>query len=271
MKKEEIIEITSWENILITKQEVTPPIMREMGVIGLDYTKINDFAAAGVLTKRGAKFVFKQHTWICANSADLPHIKFPYMEAVAAGDAEIIDAPEIPPELIADWVAEQTAFYNISMLALDGYYFALMKEALARVGFSYENKNIKLVRPSDKIKVEPIIDSAFRDHNIVYGDSQIMRWYTNNTKKAKSKKYGHYEYQKSEDSDKKTVGFFAFVAAMTQHELISGLQSGETNDLYESAKRFAIRIMENENRTAQEVAIVPRLLEILINEDRKGV
>ena len=106
------------------------------------------------------------------------------------------------------------------MLALDDYRFALMKQALARYGFTYENKNIKLVRPSDKIKVEPIIDSGFRNHNIVYGDSSIMRWYTNNTKKVKSKKYGNYEYQKIEAKSRKTDGFFAFVAAMTQHELI---------------------------------------------------
>lgn len=220
------VELTTWENILITRQEVEPPIMRETGVIGIDYTKINDFAAAGVLTKRGAKFVFKQHTWICANSADLPCIKFPYMEAVAAGDAEIIDAPEIPPELIADWIEVQTHFYNIPMLALDDYRFALMKAALARVGFTYENKNIKLVRPSDKIKIEPIIDSGFRNHNIVYGDCPIMRWYTNNTKKVKSKKYGNYEYQKIEAKSRKTDGFFAFVAAMTQHELIPEQQTG---------------------------------------------
>ena len=163
---------------------------------------------------------------LCANSADLPRIKFPYMEAVAAGDAEIIDAPEIPPELIADWIEVQTHFYNIPMLALDDYRFALMKAALARVGFTYENKNIKLVRPSDKIKIEPIIDSGFRNHNIVYGDCPIMRWYTNNTKKVKSKKYGNYEYQKIEAKSRKTDGFFAFVAAMTQHELIPEQQTG---------------------------------------------
>lgn len=49
-----------------------------------------------------------------------------------------------------------------------------------------------------------------------------MRWYTNNTKKVKSKKYGNYEYQKIEAKSRKTDGFFAFVAAMTQHELIPG-------------------------------------------------
>ncbi len=214
------VELTTWENILATNQKVTPPIEREIAVIGIDYTKINDFAAAGVLTKRGEKFIFKQHTWICANSADLPGIKFPVHEAVAAGDAEIIDALEIPPELMVDWIAVQLGFYSIPMLALDDYRFALMKKALSQIGFTYESKNIKLVRPSDKIKVEPIIDSAFRNHNIVYGDCPIMRWYTNNTKKVKSKKYGNYEYQKIEARKRKTDGFFAFVAAMTQHELI---------------------------------------------------
>lgn len=221
------VEIAPWEVIKQTKQEVGPPIERETGVIGIDYTKINDFATAGVLTKRGEKFVFKQHTWICTNSADLPRIRFPYMEAVEAGEAEIVDAPEIPPELIADWVGEQAAFYNIEMLALDDYRFALMKKALERVGFTYENENIKLVRPSDKIKIEPIIDSGFRNQNIVYGDSSIMRWYTNNTKKVKSKKYGNYEYQKIEAKSRKTDGFFAFVAAMTVHELIPEQQAEE--------------------------------------------
>lgn len=219
------VGIAKWETLLETKQIVTPPIEREIGVIGLDYTKINDFASAGVLTKREKKFVFKQKTWICRYSEDLPNINFPVEEACAAGDAEIIDEPEIPPELIAEWVAEQVGFYNIQMLALDDYRLALMRMALSRVGFSKENGNMYLVRPSDKVKIEPIIDSAFRNHNIVYGDCPIMRWYTNNTKRVMSKKYGNYEYQKIESKRRKTDGFFAFVAAMTQHELIPEQQT----------------------------------------------
>lgn len=219
------VGIADWKTLLATKQIVTPPIDREIGVIGLDYTKINDFASAGVLTKRGKKFVFKQKTWICKYSADLPNIIFPVKEAEAAGDAEIVDAPEIPPELIAEWVAEQTGFYNIQMLALDDYRLALMRMALSRVGFSKENGNMYLVRPHDKIKIEPIIDSAFRNKNVVYGDCPIMRWYTNNTKRVMSKKYGNYEYQKIESKCRKTDGFFAFVAAMTQHELIPEQQT----------------------------------------------
>lgn len=49
------VELTSWENILATKQEVSEPIQGEMAVVGIDYTKINDFASAGILTKRGCK------------------------------------------------------------------------------------------------------------------------------------------------------------------------------------------------------------------------
>ncbi len=214
----EEVELTSWNNILATKQDVTPPVRGEIAVAGIDYTKINDFASAGILTKRGTKFVWKQKTWVCKNSADLPRIKFPLKDYPE--EIEIVDALEIAPELIADWLAEQLGQYTIQMLALDDYRYALLKTALARVGFSYENKNIKLVRPSDKIKVEPIIDSGFRNHNIVYGDSATMRWYTNNTKKVKSKKYGNYEYQKIEAKSRKTDGFFAFVAAMTQQDLI---------------------------------------------------
>lgn len=219
------VELTSWENILATKQEVDPPVQGEMAVIGIDYTKINDFASAGVLTRRGSKFVWKQKTWVCSNSADLPRIKYPIHEAEETGELEVVDAVEIDPELIVGWIEAQIQSYTVQMTALDDYRYALMKTALLRLGISYENKNIKLVRPSDKIKVEPIIDSAFRNHNIVYGDSSLMRWYTNNTKKVKSKKYGNYEYQKIEAKSRKTDGFFAFVAAMTQYELIPEQQA----------------------------------------------
>lgn len=220
------VDLTRWENIVATNQEVEPPKQGEYAVVGIDYTKINDFASAGILTKRGVKFVWKQKTWVCTNSADLGRIKFPLRESAATGELEFVDAPEIAPELITDWIAEQMQTYSIQMIALDDYRFALMKKALEHNGFSYENKNIKLVRPSDKIKVEPIIDSAFRNHNIVYGDSQLMRWYTRNTKKVMSKRFGNYEYQKIEARSRKTDGFFAFVAAMTQQELIPEIQQG---------------------------------------------
>lgn len=217
------VQITDWKNIEATNQSIEP-IPGEIAVAGIDYTKINDFASAGILTKRGRKFVWIQKTWVCKNSIDLPRIKFPLQEAKERGEVEIVDAFEIDPDLITDWLIEKMEIYSIHMLCLDEYRFGLIKKSLARAGFTYENKNIKLVRPSDKIKIEPIIDSAFRNQNIVYGDCMIMRWYTNNTKKEMSKKYGNYEYKKIEAKSRKTDGFFAFVAAMTAHELIPEIQ-----------------------------------------------
>lgn len=212
------VELTSWDNILATKQKIEGQRSGQPAILGIDYTKINDFASAGFLTRQDTKFVFIQKTWVCKHSADLPRIKFPLHEAEEKGELEFVDAPEIDPELIVQWIEEKMENYTIIMTTLDDYRYALMKKALARIGISYENKNIKLVRPSDKIKVEPIIDSAFTNHNIIFGNSALMRWYTNNTKKVKSKKYGNYEYQKIEAKSRKTDGFFAFVAAMTEHE-----------------------------------------------------
>lgn len=225
------VEITSWENILATNQPMPQPL-KGICVVGIDYTKINDFASAGGLFRVDGKFVWKQKSWVCTNSADLGRInKEKLQEAELNGDLEYVDALEIPTEIITEWIQEQTSQWHIVMVALDDYRYTLMKEALQKIGFSYENKNIKLVRPSDKIKIEPIIDSAFRKHNIVYGDCPLMRWYTNNTKKVKNKKYGNYEYQKIEAKSRKTDGFFAFVAAMTQHELIPNTKTGQKNTL----------------------------------------
>ena len=52
------VELTSWENILATNQEVEPPKQGEFAVVGIDYTKINDFASAGILTNLCAKTKF---------------------------------------------------------------------------------------------------------------------------------------------------------------------------------------------------------------------
>ena len=225
------VEVTSWENIVATNQEYLP-VPRAMAVGALDYTKINDFASAGVLTKSNGKFVWKQKSWVCKNSADLPRIKFPLEEAEERGELEFVDALEIEPDLISSWFQEQMGFYSIQIMCLDDFRYALMKKSLERIGFSYENKNIKLIRPSDKIKIEPVIDSAFTNHNIIFGDSMIMRWYTRNTKKVISKKYGNYEYRKIEEKSRKTDGFFAFVAAMTEHEMIPETSTGGVLPLF---------------------------------------
>ena len=64
------------------------------------------------------------------------------------------------------------------------------------------------------MKAAPIINHGFVTHNIVFGDSPIMRWYTNNTKKIMDEK-GNITYGKIEKNYRKTDGFMAFVSGMT--------------------------------------------------------
>ena len=166
--------------------------------------------------------IWKQKTWVCLKSADLPRIKYPLHEAEEAGELEFVDAPEIAPELIAEWIGEQMGFYSIPMLALDDYRFALMKQALARYGFTYENKKYKAgqtfgqnkSRADHRQRIQKSQHSIrrFVDHAVVYEQHK---------KSEVKKKYGNYEYQKIEaKKQKRQTAFFAFVAAMTQHELI---------------------------------------------------
>ena len=80
-----------------------------------------------------------------------------------------------------------------------------------KIGFdAFERKNILLVRPSHIMQAAPIINSLFINHNIVFGDTPIMRWYTNNTKKQMDSN-GNITYGKIEPNYRKTDGFMAFV------------------------------------------------------------
>ena len=144
--------------------------------------------------------------------------------AVRKGEIIMVEGLEIAPDLIAEWLAKQMEKYNILRVAMDNYRFALLKKSLEKVGIVYDpdkkikEQTVQLVRPSQIELVEPIIDSAFTNHNIIWGDCQTMRWYANNTKKVQNARNGNYQYKKIEAKSRKTDGFHAFVAAMTQWE-----------------------------------------------------
>ena len=69
------------------------------------------------------------------------------------------------------------------------------------------------------MKVSPIINSIFVNHNFVWGDSPIMNWYVNNTKKIMNN--GNITYGKIEENYRKTDGFMALVSAMTLSDELS--------------------------------------------------
>lgn len=210
------VEVTSWENILATNQEI-PDLTGCTCIAGIDYAKTTDFVAAGLLFKYKGKYIWIHHTWVCESSKDLGRIKAPLREwEEKEGLLTFIKGVEIPPETPANWLAEQAKKYNITTLWMDNYRYTLLARALREVGFDTDKKgvnNIRLARPSNEMLIAPVITSAFANHNIIYGDNPLMRWYTNNSCMITSQA-GNITYGKIEPKSRKTDGFKAFVTAM---------------------------------------------------------
>lgn len=204
------VEVATWEDILATDQEMID--LRGKNCVGaVDYAKTNDFVAVGLTFRVGGKIYHIHHTFICTKSRDLGGIKAPLREWEVRGDVEFIDDVEIPPEVVTGWFEKMGQCYNILKIAIDNFRYSLLNAAFKKIGFdAFENKNIFLVRPSNIMQAAPIINSAFVNHIIVFGDVPIMRWYTNNTKKLMDNK-GNITYGKIEPNYRKTDGFMEFV------------------------------------------------------------
>lgn len=237
-KGTEMHPVTAWENIKATNRPL-PDLEGKTCVFGLDYTKTADFLGAGLLFMIDNEIVWKPMSWYCSQSADLSRIKFPYDKQP---DLQRVDGAEISPQIVAEWLKEQKKHYNIIAGALDNYRYTLLKSPLLECGFECDRKglnNLKLVRPSDKMLVAPLIASDFANHKIIWGDSALMRWYTNNTSATEDKK-GNISYGKIEPKSRKTDGFMAFVAAYTQLDLLRQSQPISTDNFEKFFKAISI-------------------------------
>lgn len=209
------VEVTSWENILATNKDI-PDLTGCSCVVGIDYAKTTDFVVAGLLFKYGGKHYWLSHTWVCKKCNDLGRIKAPLEEWEKAGLLTFVDGPEVDPDIPALWLQEQAQKYNLTVLGMDNYRYTLLAKSLRGVGFDTDKNgtnNIKLTRPSNEMFIAPVITSLFANHNIVWGENPLMRWYTNNSCQITSKA-GNITYGKIEPKSRKTDGFKAFVAAM---------------------------------------------------------
>lgn len=212
------VEVAKWEDIKACQKNLPNDLKKVECVGGLDYSKTDDFVACCLLFKKEGKFYLIHHTFVCVKSRDLKGIRAPLKEWEAKGDLTFIDDVEISPDIVVDWFYQKIKEgYNIKKIAIDNFRYSLMNHAFKEIGFeAFELKTIKLVRPSDIMKVSPIINSVFINHNLSWGDSPIMNWYTNNTKKILSN--GNATYGKIEEHYRKTDGFMAMVSAFTLQE-----------------------------------------------------
>lgn len=209
-------EVTSWENILKTNGEV-PDLTGRSCVCGIDFSKTTDFVSAFLLFKDREQYYGIHHSWFCNKSNDKHRIKYPLHEAVAKGVLTIVDDVEISPRIVEEWVKEQQSKYIIEKIAIDSYRFTVLSRALLNAGYDANNKEVKLVRPSDIMQVVQKISSMFIGNKIIWGDDSLMRWFTRNTKLEPALN-NNFKYGKIEPKSRKTDGFMAFVNAVILEE-----------------------------------------------------
>lgn len=210
-------EVTTWDNILATNQPIPYEDLQGANCYAAtDYAKTTDFVSAGLLFNYKGKFVWITHTWVCSKSRDLQRIKAPLKEWEKAGFLTFIDDDEISPDIPAEWFAEQGEKYYITRFFIDNYRWTLLRKSFNQVGFDTDKKgynNVTLIRPSHIMLAYPTINSAFTNHNIIWGDNPLMRWACNNTC-LHPEKYENYTFAKIEPKSRKTDPFMAFVTSM---------------------------------------------------------
>jgi phage terminase large subunit-like protein len=219
------VAVTDWEKILATNKPL-PDLTGWDCVVGVDYASLRDWAAVNFHFRKGElRYDFGRY-WVCTQNPELSRIKAPWQEWA---ECVPVDDVEISPELLTEYIMETAQQYSVKKIALDNYRHALLKDALEKIGFdAKERKNLYLVRPSDIMKVQPVIDSCFNNEYFNWGDNRPLRWATNNTKLIRSGKKegtdtGNYYYAKIEGKSRKTDPFMALVASMViEDELGTG-------------------------------------------------
>ena len=223
------ISVTDYEKVKGTNRPL-PDLRGWSCTVGLDYAELSDWASVNLHFRRGAQRFDVHHSWICAKSKTLPRVKAPWQDWARRELVTVVDDVSISPDLLAAYIQEAGLAYNIRMVALDHYRWTLVSESLRRIGFDAADKSrVKLVRPSDIMQVEPVIQECFDRGLFAWGDDPCLRWAVNNTKRVRSSKKlgvdtGNYIYAKIEGKSRKTDPFMALAAAMTAEP---ALGSGE--------------------------------------------
>lgn len=222
------IKVTEWENIIATKKLI-PVLHRWSCTCGLDYMKVTDFASVNLHFRKGSERYDINYSWLCTNSKDIPRMKCPWREWADAGLLTLVDDVEIHPTVLTEYIADAKKMYDIKMLALDDFRYALFSRYLKDIGFDPKiYKNMKLVRPFDIMKTVPVIDSCFANQWFAWGDNPVLRWAANNTKLIRHGRklgsedadVGNFVYGKIEAKSRKTDPFMALVASMTVEDVL---------------------------------------------------
>lgn len=223
------VSVTDYEKVLATNREL-PDLKGWTCTVGIDYAELSDWAAVNLHFRRGQMRFDINHAWVCAQSKTLPRVKAPWKEWAKAGHLTVVQDVSIHPDLIAQYIAQAMRKYNVKMLAMDHHRWTLVSESLKKIGFDANDKSrVKLVRPSDIMRVEPLIQECFDRQQFFWGDCPPLRWAVNNTKRVRSSRQagvdtGNFIYAKIEAKSRKTDPFMALVASMTVEDVLGNGQ-----------------------------------------------
>lgn len=221
------ISVTDYEKVKATNRPL-PDLTGWSCTVGLDYAELSDWASVNYHFRRGPERFDINHTWICAQSKTLPRVKAPWRDWAARQLVTVVDDVSIHPDLLAADIQAMARRYNVRMLAMDHYRWTLVSESLKKIGFDAADKRrVKLVRPSDIMMVDPVIQECFDRGYFCWGDQPHLRWAVNNTKRVRSSKKmgvdtGNFIYAKIEGKSRKTDPFMALVASMTAEPALGG-------------------------------------------------
>jgi phage terminase large subunit-like protein len=201
--------VASWEEVIATNRPL-PDLTHRTCVGGLDYASIKDFAAVGLLFKVENDYVWKSHSFVRKEFLGTVKLKAPIKEWERLGLLTIVDEPSIDIRHIVNWFVNAREKYGLTKIVADTFRLDLVKTALAAEGFELEFiRNPKAIHSL----LAPRVETAFANHNIIFGDNPLMRWYTNNVY-VHIKKDGNKEYLKKDEFRRKTDGFQAFIHAL---------------------------------------------------------
>lgn len=213
------ISVTDYEKVLATKKEL-PDLTGRACTVGIDYAELSDWAAVNLHFRIGNERYDINHAWLCSKSKTLPRVKAPWRKWAQEGHITVVEDVSIHPDLLAQYIADAAKKYNIRMLALDHYRWTLISESLRKIGFDAADKTrVKLVRPSDIMQVEPVIQECFDRELFHWGNNPCLRWAVNNTKRVRSSRAagvdtGNFIYAKIEALSRKTDPWMALVSSM---------------------------------------------------------
>lgn len=211
--------VASWKEIKATDRPFFELNTKPIG--SLDFGSVRDFAACGLLFKKGDEYAFKTFSFAIKYFCDVHYgysnsandsgtgKKAPIKKWEEQDLIKVVDEPSLNPMHIVNWFVEMREKHGVEKIIADNYKLDILRPLLEEKGFEVEG----IRRPSSiHPLLAPRVEDGFANHKFIFGNNPLMRWYTNNVY-VKETQAGK-QFLKKEEVKRKTDGFQAFIHAL---------------------------------------------------------